>query len=134
MRPDEIERFFAARVVGTDALAMAVHERVTGRLVGTCQYFRSGPCIHGLEIGYIVHDEADRKRGFATEGLQLLSDHLFQSHVEHQRHQLTIETTNIASYKVGEKCGFSREGILRSSGFGDSLPDCYVYSRLAADR
>ena len=27
MRPEEIERFFAARVVGTEALAMAVHSK-----------------------------------------------------------------------------------------------------------
>ena len=28
MRPEEIDRFFAARVVGPDALAMAVHEKI----------------------------------------------------------------------------------------------------------
>ena len=38
MRPEEIERFFAARVVGPDALAMAVHEKATDRLVGTCAF------------------------------------------------------------------------------------------------
>ena len=40
MRPEEIERFFAARVVGTDALAMAVHEatNIAGTILIACQY------------------------------------------------------------------------------------------------
>ena len=36
MRPDEIERFFAARALGADSLAMAIHVRDDDRLIGTC--------------------------------------------------------------------------------------------------
>ena len=36
MQPDEIERFFAARALGSDSLAMAIHLRDSDRLVGTC--------------------------------------------------------------------------------------------------
>jgi hypothetical protein len=28
------------------------------------QFYRSGPGIHGLEIGYILHDEDDRGKGY----------------------------------------------------------------------
>ena len=34
----EIERFFQARVLGSDSLAMAIHERATDRLLGTCAF------------------------------------------------------------------------------------------------
>ena len=36
MRPEEIERFFAARALETDSLAMAIHLRDTNLLIGTC--------------------------------------------------------------------------------------------------
>src|SRR6266542_3294564 len=32
----EIERFFHARVLGQDSLALAIHVRATSRLIGTC--------------------------------------------------------------------------------------------------
>ena len=55
MRPEEIERFFAARVVGTDALAMAVHEKATDRLVGTCAFSQldgdNGSALYHITIG-----------------------------------------------------------------------------------
>ena len=30
--------------------ALAIEELATGRLLGTTQFYRSGPCIHGFEI------------------------------------------------------------------------------------
>jgi RimJ/RimL family protein N-acetyltransferase len=115
----------------TDSGAVSITLNEDGRLVGTCQFFRSGPCIHGLEIGYIVHAEADRSKGFASEALRLLSDYLFDSREQHHRHQLTIENLNEASCRVAEKCNFDKEGILRSSGFPpDSPADCFVYSKI----
>ena len=55
MRPEEIERFFAARVVGPDALSMAVHEKATGRLVGTCAFSQldgeNGSALYHITIG-----------------------------------------------------------------------------------
>ena len=114
----------------TDAGAVAVTENGSNRLVGTCQFFRSGPCIHGLEIGYIVHSELDRGRGYASEALRLLSDYLLTENTGLHRIQLTIETSNLASCRVAEKCDFQREGILRSSGFPPEHFDCYVYSKI----
>ena len=77
MRPEEIERFFAARVVGTDALAMAVHESGTGRLVGTCAFSQldgdNGSALYHITIG-----EADVwGHGYGTEATRLMMDHAF---------------------------------------------------------
>jgi RimJ/RimL family protein N-acetyltransferase len=113
-----------------DAGAVAIIENSTSKLVGTSQYFRSGPCIHGLEIGYIIHDKANRLQGYASQALQLLSDHLFASQEGVYRQQLTIETWKTPSWKVAERWGFLREGIMRSSGFGaGDPPDSFIYSR-----
>ena len=102
-------------------------------LKGTIHFFRSGPCIHGYELGYVIHDQAEWGKGYATAGLKLLSDKLFTERPHIIRHQLTINCENVGSYKVAEKCGFVREGILRASGFEDPPNDAYVYSRICAD-
>lgn len=102
-------------------------------LKGTIQFFRSGPCIHGFELGYVIHDRHDWGKGYASAGLKLLSDRLFAERPQIVRHQLTIECTKTASWKVAERCGFTREGILRCCGFGDDPPDSFVYSRVRRD-
>ena len=114
--------------------AVAISENATRRLVGTCQFYRSAPCIHGFEIGYVVHGKSDRGKGYAAQALRLLSDHLFSSRPNIYRHQLLIEVWNTPSWKVAERSGFVREGMLRSCGFGEGDPgDCFVYSRTQKD-
>ena len=50
-----IERFFAAQVVGPDAMAMAIHERSGNRLVGTCAFSQldgdNGSALYHITIG-----------------------------------------------------------------------------------
>ena len=114
-----------------DSGAVAIED--DGVLKGTIHFFRSGPCIHGYELGYVIHDQAEWGKGYASAGLKLISDKLFTERPHIIRHQLTINCENIGSYKVAEKCGFLREGILRASGFEDPPNDAYVYSRTRAD-
>ena len=105
----------------------------SGGLKGTIQFFRSGSCIHGYELGYVIHDRSEWGKGYASAGLKLLSNKLFVERPNVVRHQLTISCGNAASWKVAERCGFAREGILRASGFGDRPADSFVYSRLRRD-
>jgi RimJ/RimL family protein N-acetyltransferase len=113
-----------------DAGAVAIDEN---GLKGTLQLFRSAPCIHGYEIGYVVHDRREWGKGLASAGLKLLSARLFAERPQIMRLQLTIECSNTSSWKVAERCGFVREGILRSAGFGDEPPDTFIYSRVRSD-
>jgi RimJ/RimL family protein N-acetyltransferase len=117
-----------------DAGAVAIVDVADDRLLGTSQFYRSAPCIHGYELGYIIHDPADRGRGVATEAVRLFSDHLFGAAPGFYRLQLLIETWNVASWKLAERCGFVREGLLRSAGFGSGDPaDCFAYARTRKD-
>jgi RimJ/RimL family protein N-acetyltransferase len=117
-----------------DAGAVAIVEIATGRLVGSCQFYRSAPCIHGYEMGYIIHDPADRGRGYGAQAARLLSDHLFEQIPGFYRLQLMIEVWNTPSWKLAERCGFVREGLLRSAGFGAGDPgDCFIYARTRKD-
>ena len=118
-----------------DAGACAIegaNEADGGRLIGTLQFYRSGPGVHGLEIGYVLHDEDDRGKGYASEALRLFSDLLFAENPWCHRLQLIIETWNDASARLAENCGYASEGTLRKAGYSapDEPSDCYVYSRV----
>ncbi len=111
MRPEEIERFFAARVVGPDALAMAVHEKATDRLVGTCAFSQldgeNGSALYHITIG-----ESDVwGRGFGTEATQLMLDHAFGTLGLH-RIALYVFEFNERAIRAYRRCGFVGRGPL----------------------
>ena len=125
MRPEEIERFFAARVVGPDALAMAVHEKGTDRLVGTCAFSQldgeNGSALYHITIG-----ESDVwGRGYGTEATQLMLDHAFGTLGLH-RIALYVFEFNERAIRAYRRCGFvvegrSRESIWRDDRWWDEL-------------
>lgn len=114
MRPEEIERFFAARVVGTDALAMAVHERSTERLVGTCAFSQldgeNGSALYHITIG-----EPDVwGLGYGTEATRLMVDHAFGTLGLH-RIALFVFEFNERAIRAYRRAGFVLEGRARQS-------------------
>ena len=118
MRPDEIERFFAARVVGPDALAMAVHERTTDRLIGTCAFSQldgdNGSALYHITIG-----ESDAwGRGFGTEATRLMVDHAFGALGLH-RIALFVFEFNERAIRAYRRVGFVVEGRSRESVWRD---------------
>jgi RimJ/RimL family protein N-acetyltransferase len=118
MRADEIERFFAARVVGPDALAMAIHERATDRLVGTCAFSQfdgdNGSALYHITIG-----EKDAwGRGYGSEATRLMLDHAFGRLGLH-RIALFVFEFNERAIRTYRRCGFVVEGRARESIFRD---------------
>ena len=85
-----------------------------------------------LELGYIV-DRAARGRGVATRILDLLTQWAFEE-VEAQRVYLIIDVENPASARVAERCGYQREGIMRSIHVKQGQrADAGLWSRLPGD-
>jgi RimJ/RimL family protein N-acetyltransferase len=125
MRPEEIDRFFEARVVGEGALAMAVHERATNRLVGTCAFSQldgeNGSALYHITIG-----ESDVwGRGYGTEATRLMLDHAFGTLALH-RIALFVFEFNERAIRAYRRCGFvvegrSRESIWRDGRWWDEL-------------
>jgi RimJ/RimL family protein N-acetyltransferase len=84
------------------------------------------------EVGYWLRREA-RGRGAATTAVRLVSDWAF-TELGIQRMNLMTAPENMASQRVAERAGFTREGLLRawmptSSGRRDGV----MFSLLAAD-
>ena len=118
MRPDEIDRFFAARVLGTEALAMAVHEKPTNRLIGTCA-FSQLDADNGSALFHITIGEKDAwGRGYGTEATRLLIDHAFGSLGLH-RIALTVFSFNERAIKAYRSVGFLVEGRAREAIWRD---------------
>jgi RimJ/RimL family protein N-acetyltransferase len=92
-------------------LALAAVDARTGDVVG-------GGTLHHLdaerrivEIGYFVLPHA-RRRGIATTIARLLAQHAFSLGIE--RVAAYVNVGNVASERVVERAGFTREGVVRS--------------------
>ena len=123
MRRDEIDRFFEARVVGPDALAMAVHEKTTNRLIGTCAFSQldgeNGSALYHITIG-----ESDAwSHGFGTEATRLMLDHAFGTLSLHRIGLFVFEFNEraIRAYKrcrVRRRRPLARVGLARRAVVG----------------
>jgi len=85
-------------------------------------------------VGYWLRPEA-RGRGAATVALQLVARWGF-GELGVQRLELTTAPENVASQRVAERAGFTREGVLRgltAATKNSGRRDAVMYSLLAAD-
>ena len=85
-----------------------------------------------IELGYIVRSPA-RGRGVAGEILRLLTAWAFAD-VGSLRAYLIIDPDNRASERVAERCGYIREGVMRSIHVKQGRRnDAGLWSRLPTD-
>jgi RimJ/RimL family protein N-acetyltransferase len=98
-----------------------------------------GASLHGVElpeqraaVGYWLAAHA-RGRGVATHPTLLLARWGFER-LGLERLELTCAPDNPASQRVAERCGFTREGLLRSHmRFKAGRRDTLVYSLLPGE-
>jgi len=85
------------------------------------------------EIGYWLHREA-RGRGAATVAVRLVSDWAF-AELGIRRLNLMTAPENLASQRVAERAGFTREGLLRAwMPTREGRRDSVMFSLLPGDR
>jgi RimJ/RimL family protein N-acetyltransferase len=85
-----------------------------------------------IELGYIVAREA-RGRGAGTAILELLTRWAFEV-MQAERLYLMIDVENRPSLRVAERCGYLREGVLRSTHVKQGQrADVEIWSRLPSD-
>ena len=78
-------------------------------------------------------DRRVRGRGIAVEALSLVTEWAFRDHGI-VRVQVVTHLDNERSQRVAERCGFSREGVLRAwEPVKDEQPDVVMWSRLVND-
>jgi RimJ/RimL family protein N-acetyltransferase len=114
MRVEEIDRFFQARAIGPESLAMAIHVREGNRLIGTCAFSQldgdNGSAMYHITIG-----EPDAwGHGYGTEATRLMVDHAFGTLGLH-RIALSVFEFNERAIRSYAACGFVAEGRARES-------------------
>lgn len=71
-------------------------------------------------------------KGYATEAIKAMVCFCFES-TELQRIWTDVDVNNIASCKVLEKCGFTKEGAIRQGKMVSTWCDYYLYGILKTD-
>lgn len=83
--------------------------------------------------GFYWLDRAVRGRGIAAEALNLVTEWALRE-FDIVGVQLATHLDNERSQRVAERCGFSREGVLRGwEPVKTEQPDVVMWSRLAND-
>ena len=98
--------------------------------VGVCTMFNIDWENESGEIGYWLNPEY-ANHGLMTEAVKAVSNKFFD--IGFKRIVIKANPENIASCKVAEKCGFEREGLLRSYDFLPSInkrEDVVLYAKI----
>jgi RimJ/RimL family protein N-acetyltransferase len=135
--PDPVPDGFGARWVerytsGRDARTnegFAIVDPASGDFLGFMGLVNLQLDEQEAEAGYIVASHA-RGRGVATRALRLLTAWAFDE-LPLERIELLIDVENSPSEIVAERCGYTREGVLRWTYLKPGLrSDTIVYSKL----
>jgi RimJ/RimL family protein N-acetyltransferase len=114
-----------------DKYYLLVEDRLSGVFIGECGFDIQRKEERGgiAEAGYFLARERWGK-GYATEILRALIDYCFRELALHKV-IATCDSRNLRSAHVMEKCGMTREGILRLQRYsGGQWVDEYLYGIL----
>jgi len=96
-----------------EGIDLAVVDGASGSVLGAIGMGCVSWMHRTAEIGYWLAREA-RGRGHMTAAVRLFAGWAFDD-LQFARLQLTTDPLNVASQRVAERCGFQKEGYLRSS-------------------
>jgi len=134
---EEAKKIASERARGTDFWAVTLKDNK--KLIGHVSFIQTEPKFFlTWEIGFIFNP-AFQNQGFASEAVRAIITYAF---TKLGAHRIVGHCTpeNIPSWKVLEKCGMKREGLLRKNVFfrkdRNGKPrwlDSYEYAMLAED-
>lgn len=108
---------------------LAIEMKASGSFVGWCAGFSWTTDHRSLGIGYCLSESA-WGQGVATEAVHALLGWAFGA-LDLNRVEARLDTRNLASSRVLEKLGFSREGTLREDCIvSGEVSDSWVYGLL----
>jgi RimJ/RimL family protein N-acetyltransferase len=123
-----VERYTRGRDERTNE-GFAIVDSASGDFLGFVALVNLKLDEQEAEAGYIVASHA-RGRGVATRALRLLTAWAFDE-LPLERIELLIDVANSPSEIVAERCGYTREGVLRWTYLKPGLrSDTIVYSKL----
>jgi [ribosomal protein S5]-alanine N-acetyltransferase len=115
---EEFERSIRDASVDPTSLAprFVVEIRESSMPIGFVGHYIPHPVLETVDIWYVIGDRRARGKGYATEAVELLVTHLFDT-TPLPRIGATVDVENRPSIALLERLGFRREGVLRSALF-----------------
>ena len=123
----EMENFLESTLFETKVFIIEKKDRSK---IGYIAHFNVlAPYLKMLELSYALVP-SERRKGYCTEGAQLMVDYLFLTK-DIVRIQATTHIKNVISQKILEKIGFKREGTMRKCYFNrGEWTDMFIFSIL----
>lgn len=124
------ELLFAKNEKPTKSFHLGIEEKAAGKVIGDLWVYliendrmasvaiRLAPGCHG--------------KGYGTEALSAMTRFCFE-HTELQRLWTEVDVRNLPSQRMLEKCGFTREGLIRQGKMVNIWCDYYIYGILKSD-
>ncbi len=102
-------------------------------ILGHIEFFKTVNYLDEFELSYQVYAPDHRRKGIASEAVNLLVRYLFETK-QVNRIRLVIHPDNLASRRLAEKCGFRHEGTARGAWYNrGSHQDVEIYAILHRD-
>lgn len=114
--PSEVARYIADTVARYGRPPRAdLGVALNGKLVGGVAWRQVWVAPPQMEIGWVLHPEAAGK-GLATEAVNALLDHVYESFPGMERVEARVRAADRAGVRLLEGLGFVHEGTLRAGG------------------
>ena len=127
--PSELEHYASQSDLHSSLIRLAIADRSSNELVGTVGFHTVSPENRSAELAYDLSPPWWGK-GIASHVCQVMVEWA-HSHVGLLRVQATVLTSNSRSIEVLQRCGFKREGLLRSYRIVRGRPgDFWMYSHV----
>lgn len=123
----DLIELFAKNYLEKRTIRWGIEVKDSNELIGTIGYHAWASKHRKAEIGYEIHPTYWRK-GYVSEAIQKIIEYGFKE-MDLTRIGAIIYLENDGSYKLLEKLGFQREGVLRKNMYQNGEPyDTYIYS------
>ena len=122
------------RMMKSDEISYCRAVFADGKVVGNISLGeKHGALSRCFDLGYWINS-AYWGRGIMTRAVRAFCEVMFRKE-EVARIQAHVIAPNVASCRVLEKCGFTKEGVLRRCAYKyDAFYDVVVYGLLASER
>ncbi len=121
---------FAKQEKPTKSFHLGIEHKESGKIIGEIWVY----LIENNRMAKLACRIAEsyQGNGYATETLRAIVDFCF-THTELQRLWSDVDVRNVSSWRVMEKCGFTREGLIRQGKMVSTWCDYYIYGLLRED-
>lgn len=124
------ELLFEKQEKPTKSFHLGIEEVSSGKVIGDLYvYLIENDRMASVAIRLSASSHG---KGYGTEALQAITKFCFEK-TELQRLWTEVDVRNSPSWKMLEKCGYTREGLIRQGKMVNTWCDYYIYGILKSD-